>query len=101
MGIGVSIFVMAVGAILSFAVEVDRSNGFDVNAAGVILMVIGAIGLLASLILWGPWPVQRRTYVADEEPVVRAPRRRYVDDYVEDEVVVERVPRRRVIREEL
>ena len=99
MGIGVSIFVMAVGAILSFAVEVDHSNGFDVNAAGVILMVIGAIGLLASLVLWGPWPV-RRTYVAGEEPVARATRR-YVDDDVEDVVVVERAPRRRVIREEL
>jgi hypothetical protein len=51
MGIGVSIFLIAVGAILSFAVEVN-SEGIDLNTVGVILMIVGAIGLLASLIFW-------------------------------------------------
>lgn len=54
MGIGVSIFLIAVGAILSFAVEVT-TEGVDLNTVGVILMIVGAIGLLASLIFWSSW----------------------------------------------
>jgi hypothetical protein len=51
MGIGVSIFLIAVGAILKFAITA-RANGVDLGTVGVILMVVGAIGLLASLIFW-------------------------------------------------
>lgn len=51
MGIGVSVFLIAVGAILAFAVDVTTS-GVDLDTVGVILMVVGAIGLLASLIFW-------------------------------------------------
>ena len=51
MSIGASIFLIAVGAILEFAVTVQDSKGFDLNAIGVILMVVGAIGLCISL-LW-------------------------------------------------
>ena len=47
MGIGVSIFLLAVGAILAFAVEFE-TNGIDINAVGVILMIIGAIGIAFS-----------------------------------------------------
>ena len=50
MGIGVSIFLLAVGAILAFAVEVS-AEGVNLNTIGVILMVVGGIGLLFSL-LW-------------------------------------------------
>lgn len=57
MGIGVSIFLIAVGAILTWAVDVTTS-GFNLNTIGVILMVVGALGLLTSLIIWGP---RRRT----------------------------------------
>jgi hypothetical protein len=53
-GIGVSIFLLAVGAILTFAVEVE-AEGFDINTVGVILMIVGAIGLLLSMTLWGSW----------------------------------------------
>jgi hypothetical protein len=63
MGIGASIFVIAAGAVMTFAVNTDSSHGFNINNAGVILMVIGAIGLLASLIIWGPRT--RRTVVED------------------------------------
>jgi uncharacterized protein DUF6458 len=51
MSIGASIFLIAVGAILKFAVTVENPEGFDLNAIGVILMIVGAIGLLFSL-LW-------------------------------------------------
>ena len=49
MGIGVSLFLLAVGAILTFAVHVSNSGGFDINTIGVILMVVGALGLVVSM----------------------------------------------------
>ena len=51
MGIGVSIFLIAVGAILDFAIDVN-AEGVNLNTVGVILMVVGAIGLLCSLLFW-------------------------------------------------
>jgi hypothetical protein len=60
MGIGVSIFLIAVGAILAFAVNVTTS-GVNLDTVGVILMIVGAIGLLASLIFWSSFsPYGRR-----------------------------------------
>lgn len=49
MGIGVSVFLLAVGAILAFAVDVSV-QGLNLDTVGVILMVVGAIGLLVSLL---------------------------------------------------
>jgi hypothetical protein len=51
MGIGVSIFLLAVGAILAWGVTF-ATEGIDLNTVGVILMVVGAIGLLFSLLFW-------------------------------------------------
>ena len=51
MGIGVSIFLIAVGAILTFAVDVT-TRGLDLQTVGVILMIVGLLGLLLSLIFW-------------------------------------------------
>ena len=53
MGIGVSILLMAAGAIMTFAVEVENAEGFSINTAGVILMIAGAIGLIATLTIFG------------------------------------------------
>jgi hypothetical protein len=50
MGIGVSILLIAAGAIMTFAVEVDNAEGFNINTVGIILMVVGAIGLVVTLI---------------------------------------------------
>lgn len=47
MGIGISVFLLAVGAILAFAVDVSLS-GIDLDTVGVILMIVGAVGLLIS-----------------------------------------------------
>jgi hypothetical protein len=52
-GIGVSIFLLAVGAILTFAVDAEVS-GVDLSMVGMILMAAGGIGLLLSLLVWGP-----------------------------------------------
>ena len=53
MGIGVSVFLIAVGAILTFALGV-RVGFLDLDAVGWILMVAGIIGLLMTTLVWGP-----------------------------------------------
>lgn len=59
MRIGASLFLIAVGAILKFAVT-HRVNGVDVGTVGVILMIVGALGLLLTLVLM---TTRRRTDV--------------------------------------
>lgn len=49
MGIGVSIFLIAVGAILLWAVTATVA-GISLNTVGIILIIVGAIGLLAALV---------------------------------------------------
>ena len=49
MGIGMSVFLLAVGGILSFAVS-DRISGVDLTVVGYVLMGAGAIGLAVALI---------------------------------------------------
>lgn len=71
MGIGVSILLIAVGAILAFAVHASLS-GIDLQTVGVILMVVGVVGLVVTLFLWAPRRRERETVY--EEPVVRRER---------------------------
>lgn len=52
MGIGVSVFLLAIGAILTFAVNASVS-GLDINVVGIILMIAGAIGLLLTMLVFG------------------------------------------------
>ena len=51
MGIGTSIFLIAVGAILAFAVNIHTS-GIDLQTVGVILMIVGIVGLVLGLYLY-------------------------------------------------
>ena len=76
MGIGVSVFLFAVGAILTFAVNASVS-GLDVGTVGIILMIAGALGLIMTLLVFGP-----RSRGASSETVVEdyGPRRRVVRD---------------------
>jgi hypothetical protein len=53
MGIGVSIVLIAIGAILAFAVHASVS-GVSLVAIGIILMVAGAIGLVVTLAIFVP-----------------------------------------------
>lgn len=62
MGIGIGIFLIAVGAILTFAVEADV-EGLNLDIVGWILMAAGVIGLLVTLSIWG-----RRRTVAYRRP---------------------------------
>jgi hypothetical protein len=54
MGIGVGIFLIAVGAVLAFAVHATTS-GVDLHTVGYILMGVGGLGILLSLIFWSSW----------------------------------------------
>ena len=71
MGLGVSIFLIAVGAILTWAVNATVS-GLELQTIGVILMVVGALGLVLSMIFWSSWGgvggTRRRTVVEDAPP---------------------------------
>lgn len=72
-GIGVSLFLIAVGAILDFAVTASPyQHGFDVNRVGLIVLIIGIVGLVISMVYWGGmrgWQGGRRhrTLVADNQ----------------------------------
>jgi hypothetical protein len=54
MGISLSILLIAVGAILAWAVNAEVS-GIDVQVAGIILVIVGVIGLVTSLVFWSSW----------------------------------------------
>jgi hypothetical protein len=54
MGISLSILLVAIGAVLTWAVSAEVS-GLDLTAVGVILMIVGIIGLLVSLVFWSSW----------------------------------------------
>jgi hypothetical protein len=59
MGIGTSIFLIAIGAILRFAVTASVS-GIELHTVGTILMVVGVVGLLISLLYMTMWSDRRR-----------------------------------------
>lgn len=69
MGIGISLILIAAGAILTWAVTATV-EGIDLTAVGVILMVIGIVGLLLSMLFWAPWaPMRRRVDVYHDDAV--------------------------------
>ena len=74
MGIAVSILLIAVGAILTWGVTAE-AEGLDVNAIGVILMIVGLLGLVISMIFWSSWGgFQRRTRLRRGRPCRASPR---------------------------
>ena len=54
MGIGVGLILIAVGAVMAWAVHVT-THGFNIHTIGYILLVVGIIGCLLSLIFWSSW----------------------------------------------
>ena len=70
MSIGASLFLLAVGAILTFAVNVSTS-GFSIHTIGIILMIVGAVGLVLSMLFWSsfsPYRRRRTVYESDVPP---------------------------------
>jgi hypothetical protein len=91
MGLVVSLILIAVGAILVWGVNAE-STDFNVDAVGVILMVVGAIGFILSMMFWssfwGPGYF-RRSYAAGPGYGTRRVRRAAPADVVEEEIVEE------------
>ncbi|MGZ4353244.1 MAG: hypothetical protein ACXVZ4_06845 [Gaiellaceae bacterium] len=85
MGLFVSLILVAVGAILAWAVHPTSSGAVDVNTVGYILLVIGIVGLVIDLLMWESWGPRlmrrRAVYDGPADPAHRdpaAPRRRTV-----------------------
>jgi uncharacterized membrane protein len=82
MGIGGSIFLLALGAILAFAVNAHIS-GLDINVVGYVLMLAGLVGLIITLWFWNSRRAGRTTTVSSQQrPVTRADGT-YVNEYRE------------------
>jgi Domain of unknown function (DUF6458) len=78
MKIGAALVLLAVGAILRFAIATTSTHGVDLRAVGDILMFVGVIGLVVSVIVWAPWTRSRRSYPprtppGEEEPMAAYP----------------------------
>jgi uncharacterized membrane protein len=74
MGLGTSLFLIALGAILRFAVSVS-THGVNLHTVGLILIIVGIVGLLISVLWMTIWADRRRavatTTVAEREVPVR------------------------------
>ena len=78
MSLGVSIFLLVVGAILRFAITAD-TEGFNIHTVGIILMAAGLLGVLLSLLFWSSFSPYRRRSVSP-----------YPDEHVVEERRIER-----------
>jgi hypothetical protein len=71
MGLGVSLILVAVGAVLTWAVHVS-SSAVDIRTVGVVLLIVGLVGALLSMIFWSSWAgpgyFTRRRTIVDEGP---------------------------------
>src|ERR1700730_211284 len=73
MGVGSRLILIAVGAVLSWAVHTSNSHGIDINTIGYIVLAVGAAGLLISMMFWSSWAgpgyfSRRRTYGEARSP---------------------------------
>jgi hypothetical protein len=67
MRLGTAIVLLALGAILTFALRVDL-NGIDLQVVGWILMIVGALGIVLELAVWGPRSRRRVTQTDYDAP---------------------------------
>ncbi|HWF79208.1 MAG TPA: hypothetical protein VN695_01415 [Streptosporangiaceae bacterium] len=61
MRIGAALVLIAVGAILRFALTTVVTHGVYLHTIGLILMIVGALGVILWLFVWGPWSRNRST----------------------------------------
>jgi hypothetical protein len=91
MTIGAGILLIAVGAILRFGISTVSTHGFGVHTIGVILMLVGALGVVLWLLVFAPWAPRarsRRTVYREEVP----PRTVYREEVTPRTVYREDVP---------
>jgi hypothetical protein len=83
MGLGVSLVLVAAGAILVWGVT-EEPSGLDLDAIGIILIVIGIVGFVLSMLMWrswwGPGYFTRSTYVEGAGAAPTAHRTTYVEE---------------------
>ena len=91
MRIGGALALIAVGAILRFALAISTTHGIYLNVVGDILMAVGVLGLILWLVMWAPWARSRRTTYRRAQAVTEGhyapgtpPSQGYVREY-EDE----------------
>lgn len=102
MGIGTSIFLLAVGAILRYAITVT-TTGINLHAVGDILMIVGIVGIVISLVFWSSWGgfggygrprgtlMDRRT-VVERDPLIERHTVVERDPIIQRRTVIERDP---------
>lgn len=81
MGIVFSMFLIAAGAIMRFAVTV-QGHGFNVHTTGVVLIIVGAVGAVLSIAYWASWggfghfhrDTTQRTVIASQGTPVQSAR---------------------------
>lgn len=69
MKIGAALVLLAVGAILRFAIATTATHGIDLRVVGDILMLVGLLGLILWLIVWAPWARGRRSSYPPRTPL--------------------------------
>lgn len=76
MSTGISIALIAVGAILTFALE-READGINLDTVGIILMLVGILGLVVSALFWSTWSPysreRRSTVIREREGPVAGP----------------------------
>ena len=92
MRIGAGLLLIAVGAILRFAISTVSTHGVAIHTIGDILMVVGVLGVVLWMVVWAPWSRSRRPVYRDEEPVYREERSVYRADTPADGMPTERYP---------
>jgi hypothetical protein len=68
MTIGAGLVLIAVGAILRFGISTAHTHGIAVHTIGDILMIVGVLGVLLWLVVWGPWARSRRVAYRRPDP---------------------------------
>jgi uncharacterized membrane protein YidH (DUF202 family) len=69
MTIGVALVLIAIGAILRFAVATTSTHGINLHTIGVILMLVGVLGVVVWALVWAPWARSRRTTYRQRPPI--------------------------------
>ena len=69
MSTGAGITLIAVGAILRFALAPGSPHGLNVHVVGVVLILAGVLGLVLSLLVWGPLSRRRNRLVGYDRAV--------------------------------
>jgi hypothetical protein len=86
MRFGAGLALIAIGAILRFAISTVSTHGVAIHTIGDILMLVGVLGLVLWLIVWAPWARNRRAVIRTEVPPDEVPPTRYRTQVPPDEV---------------